>query len=365
MKIVHVVEAFGGGVYSFLTELCNALCDKNGYEIVVVYSVREQTPKNFKKDFSKKVKFVHVDMCRGLNPYKNIRSLFKLKKVLDIENPDIIHLHSSKAGFLGRIASYMNRFNMNKVFYNPHGFSFLQQNESKFKRKVFLALEKYASRFGGSIVGCSKGEYEEALKIQENCININNGINTKKIDEILKSIDKKKGLKESITIGTIGRICYQKNPQQFNQIAEKFPKYNFVWIGDGELKNKLTSSNIQVTGWMERKKVIEKLLDLDIYIMTSLWEGLPISLLEAMYLEKPVIVSDVIGNRDVIESNENGYVCSGVDEFIKKIKILIEEDSKREEIGKSARQSICKFYNEKIMLQEYKKLYMSLESIGD
>ncbi|MCB2295199.1 glycosyltransferase [Clostridium algoriphilum] len=86
-------------------------------------------------------------------------SLVQLKKILKKENPDIIHLHSSIAGFLGRIAYYANKFNMEKVFYNPHGFSFLQQNESKLKRTMFYALEKFASRLGGYIIGCSKGEF--------------------------------------------------------------------------------------------------------------------------------------------------------------------------------------------------------------
>ena len=319
-KIIYVVESFGAGVYTFLTELSNSIIEH--YEVVIIYSVREETPINFKNDFDTKIKFIQIDMCRGLNPVKNLKSLVQIKKVLKKENPDVIHLHSSKAGFLGRIACYANRFNMDKVFYNPHGFSFLQQNESKLKRKLFYGLEWFASRLGGYTVGCSKGEFEEALKISRKCININNGIDTSKIDKIIKEnnlniIHSKRNKK--LVIGTVGRICYQKNPQLFNDIAKFFTEYDFIWVGDGELKDKLVADNIKVTGWTERKEVIKELIDIDIFILTSLWEGLSISLLEAMYLGKPVIVSNVTGNKDVVYNNINGYIANDLNQYIKTI----------------------------------------------
>jgi glycosyltransferase involved in cell wall biosynthesis len=352
MKILHVVEAFGGGVYSFLVDLCNELINK--YEIILVYSVREQTPKSFRNDFDKKIKFIEIDMCRGLNPYKNIISLFELKKILKFENPDIIHLHSSKAGFLGRLASYINGFEMNKIFYNPHGFSFLQQNESKFKRKVYFELEKFAAKFGGNIVGCSKGEYKEALKISNRCVNINNGINTKKIDDIVKidNLDRKISNKK-IIIGTVGRICYQKNPILFNKIAERFPEYDFIWIGDGDLKSSLKSNNIKITGWLDKNKVIKEMLKFNIFILTSLWEGLPIALLEAMYLKRICVVSNVIGNKDVIKDNVNGFVCKSIYEYDKKIKYIIKNEEDFNIISKNAYKDIIENYNINKMVSEY------------
>ena len=287
-KVVYVVESFGAGAYTFLTELSNSIIEQ--YEVVIIYSIRKETPFNFKKDFNPKIKFIQIDMCRGLNPFKNLNAFVRLKKILKNENPDIIHLHSSIAGFLGRIACYVNRFNMDKVFYNPHGFSFLQQNESKLKRKLFYGLEWFASRLGGYIVGCSQGEYVEALKISKKCININNGIDINKIDEIIKinNLNWIKNNNNKLKIGTVGRISYARNPKLFNDIAKYFSKYDFIWIGDGELKNNLVADNIKVTGWSVRKEVIKELVDIDIFISTSLWEGLSISLLEAMYLGKPV-----------------------------------------------------------------------------
>ncbi|WP_315119230.1 glycosyltransferase [uncultured Clostridium sp.] len=358
-KIVHVVEAFGGGIYSFLTELCNELSKE--YEVVVVYSERKETPKYFKKDFNDNIKFIKVDMCRGLNPYKNIKSLFQLKSILKKEKPDLIHLHSSKAGFLGRIVSYWNGFNMNKVFYNPHGFSFLQQNENKFKRNIYLNLEQLASKFGGCIVGCSKGEYKEALKISKRCVNINNAIDTEKIDQMLVDNNLNRDVYKSnikITIGTVGRMCYQKNPLLFNEVAKKFPQCNFIWIGDGELKGELTSENIKITGWMDRKEVIREVLNFDIFIMTSLWEGLPIALLEAMYLKKPIVANNVIGNNNVVFNDYNGFLCNNLNDFVNSIDKLINDTNLINEISSNSKKYILENHLLKDMICNYKNLYL-------
>jgi glycosyltransferase involved in cell wall biosynthesis len=357
-KVAYVVESFAAGVYTFLIELCNFVVDYQ--EVVIIYSVRKETPPNFKDDFNPKIKFIEIDMCRGLNPYKNIKSFTQLKKILKKENPDIIHLHSSKAGFLGRIACYANKFNMDKVFYNPHGFSFLQQNESKFKRKLFYALESFAGRLGGYTVGCSKGEFEEALKISKKCININNGIDTDKIDKIIKENNLKiiENENNKLKIATTGRICYQKNPELFNEIAQYFTEYDFIWIGDGELKHKLVANNIKITGWVPSCKVIKELINIDIFILTSLWEGLSISLLEAMYLGKPVVVSNIIGNKDVVYNNINGYIANNLDEYIKAINyITINNIILDIKFKEKVRTNILKEYGKIQMVEKYINLY--------
>lgn len=357
-KIVHVVEAFAGGVYSFLTNLCNLLTDE--YEVVIVYSLREQTPRDFRKDFDTKIKFIKIDMCRGLNPCKDLKAFINLKKILKEEKPDVIHLHSSKAGFLGRAASYVNGFDMEKVFYNPHGFSFLQQNESKIKTTLYYILEKLASKFGGCIVGCSKGEYDEALKISNKCVNINNGIDIKKVDKIIaedKLDEEDYKNNKTIRIGTVGRICYQKNPLLFNEIAKSFPQYDFAWIGDGELKHKLTSQNIKITGWINKKEVIKEVLKLNIFILPSLWEGLPIALLEAMYLSRPVIVSNVIGNNNVVVNGINGFISNDCESFTKYIDLLVKDSDKKNKFKLNAKECVLKSYSIDNMLNKYIDIY--------
>mgnify|MGYP000621092902 FL=1 len=157
MKIVHVVECFAGGVFSFLSNLTNEL-DKEEY-IVIYGTNRDNIPQNFKERFPLKTQFIPwKNAGRSLNPVKDIKALWELYNILKkIDEIDVIHLHSSKAGFLGRIVSFLLG-KSNKTIYTPHAISFLRLDISPKKRKIFIWMEKFASFFGGKIVACSQSE---------------------------------------------------------------------------------------------------------------------------------------------------------------------------------------------------------------
>lgn len=334
MKIVHVVECFAGGVFSFLSNLTNEL-DKEEY--IVIYGVnRDNTPSNFKEKFPLNTKFIPWrNASRSLNPLKDIKALWELYMILKkIDNIDIIHLHSSKAGFLGRIVSFLLG-KSKKTIYTPHAISFLRLDVSPKKRKIFIWMEKFASFFGGKIIACSQSE-KEAIEEQgiKNVTFINNGIKP-------LQVEKKVNTSNKITIISVGRLSIQKNPKLFNDIALDFidnPNVQFIWCGDGELKSELTSSNIKCTGWIERKELENYLANADIYLSTSLWEGLPLSVLEAMSIGLPVVLSDCVGNRDLVQ--DNGFLYKNKKEATNDINELIEN---RELIDK-------KGYNSKILM---------------
>ena len=351
-KIVHIVESFGGGVYSVLQDLINNTSEE--FDITVLYGERKETPKDFKKDFNKNVDFIKIEnFTRSISIKKDLKAIKEVKQTIKKVNPDIIHLHSSKAGVIGRIAANGKKI---KMFYNPHGFSFLKQDDSKFKRIVYWWIEKITAIINKkcTIIGCSYGEYEEAKKLNKNSICINNGIDIEKMNELTKDLTERTIDYNNLKICTIGRIGYQKNPKLFNEIAEAFPNLKFTWIGDGEQKNLLTSNNITITGWKNKKEVLHILNDNDIFILCSLWEGLPISLLEAMYMKKICIVSNVMGNKDVIKDGKNGYIANRAEDYIKIIKKIDTIDIKNPENGKI---EINNIFDTKRMIQEYKKLY--------
>ena len=351
-KVLHIVESFGSGVFSFLVDLVNNTYEE--FDITIAYGKRVETLENFKEHFSDEVKFIEVkSFTRSINLIKDIKAFFEVKKIIKIESPDIIHLHSSKAGFIGRFVG--NGKNV-KMLYNPHGFSFLMKNSSKIKRLIYWGLEKIGSLRRCTVIGCSKGEYEEALKLTRNAVCINNGIDIEKLDEITEKFVQKDIDLKNLSFCTSGRIGYQKNPQFFNEIAKQFPNNKFTWIGDGDLRNELSSSNIVVTGWKKREDVLELVNNHDVFLLTSLWEGMPISLLEAMYLKKICIVTDCIGNRDVIEYGKNGFII-----YEKNYKDLIENIVKEDchQITKNAKDDILNIYNTMIMSNEYKRIYRS------
>lgn len=354
-KVLHIVEAFGGGVFSVLCDMFNGLSEE--YDIVVAYAKRKQTPENFKDYFKPNIKFIEVkNFTREVNFTKDIKALKEIKKIYKEEKPDIVHLHSSKAGILGRLGIHSREI---KMFYNPHGFSFLKQDDSKIKRLIYWWIEKATAIINKrcTIVGCSKGEYDEAFKLNKNSILINNGIDIEKLKKETENLNEKEIDSTNLKFCTVGRIGYQKNPKEFNEIAKMFPNIKFTWIGEGELRNELTSSNIDITGWKERKDVLQVLNENDIFILTSLWEGLPISLLEAMYMKKICIVSDVIGNRDVIENEKNGFIANDIENYKEIINQI--ENKGIEKLKEKAREDVMCLYSSNVMVGKYKTVYES------
>lgn len=114
-KILYIVEAMGGGVFTYIVDLANELVNK--YDMYIAYAVRKQTPKNYKDYFDKRIHLIEVkNFGRAINPTKDIAAFFEVKKIAAEVKPDVIHLHSSKAGAIGRIA-FDGKIPM---FYTPH-----------------------------------------------------------------------------------------------------------------------------------------------------------------------------------------------------------------------------------------------------
>lgn len=345
-KILYIVEAMGGGVFTYIVDLANELV--NEYDMYIAYAIRKQTPKNYKDYFDKRIHLIEVkNFGRAINPKKDIAAFFEVKKIASEVKPDVIHLHSSKAGAIGRVA-----FNGKiPMFYTPHGYSFLMESYRPIKRKMFKLIETVCAKRNCTTISCSVGEHQETLKLTKCATYVNNGINMAELQEIINKTEK---IPHPFTVYTLGRICYQKNPTQFNAVAEALPDIKFVWIGDGELRDELKSKNIEITGWADRSTAIKYAINADVFLLPSRWEGLPISLLESMYMKKACVVSNVIGNRDVIHSNENGFVCSNTEEFVHAIR---EVQSRVGKFTERAYQDVLEMYNTKVMAKQYSEKY--------
>lgn len=353
-KILFIVEAMGGGVFTYIVDLANELVKQ--HDMYIAFAIRKQTPTDFKNYFDKRIHLIPVNnFMRSISPYHDICAYFELKKIAEDVAPDIIHLHSSKAGAIGRLA-----FNRCKVplFYTPHGYSFLMRNHSMMKRLLYRTIENICALTKCTTISCSYGEHLETLKMTKRALYIDNGINVKSLQA---EIDNKPSCDEEkthFTVFSIGRICYQKNPRLFNEISEALPEIRFLWIGDGELRNELSARNIEITGWAKRNEVIKYALSADVFVLPSLWEGLPISLLEMMYMKKPCIVSNVIGNRDVICNGVNGFVCDNKDEFVQAIRTI--QAVFPHDLTEKAYAEICEHYNVMKMAEQYERAYFSV-----
>lgn len=340
MKITHVTEALAGGVLKSLAEITNAQIN-SGNEVILIFSKRIDTPKDdiLKTYFNNKTKFVFINMKSEINPFYDFISIIKLIFILVHINPEIIHLHSSKAGAIGRIASFLC-LKSNKTFYSPRGFSFLRKDINKRKRRLYLFMELVLSKLVPSLIACSMSEYKIAkslLKLKK--IYLAENAVTIKSDNFKKF---KNAEVSSFCIGTSGRITYQKDPSYFDKIVKNFSsKHNvtFKWIGDyayNYTENRL-DNKIVVTGWKSHQDVINEVSKLDIFIMTSLWEGMPLSLIEAQKIGIPCVVRNTVGNRDVVTNGETGFICSDIESFILKLQKLHLNENLRSKMSKKAK----------------------------
>lgn len=356
MKVVHIVEALAGGVTTYFKDLSvyfGEECNANKIETTIIFSSKrkEVDLNKIKNEFSKNILMYEIDMFREFSPIHDFISTIKLYKKLKSIKPDVVHLHSSKAGVIGRIACFALSTKP-KIFYTPHGYSFIRSDISTISKKFYWLIEKYIQRFfGGTTIACGDTEYEFAKKIGKSVLN-RNGI---AIEEVRKHNSDFENT--TLTIGIVARITSARNPQLFNQIANQFTNYQFVWIGDGELRHFITAPNIRITGWfMESKKVLEELNKIDVYLQTSLWEGLPIAVLEAMAMQKPVIATNIIGNKDVVENGETGFLFDNINELESFFKILENLDT-RKLIGENALKRCSLLFDKDKNLENLTSIY--------
>ena len=350
MKIMHIAEPFATGVLSFLIDITKRQVEMN--DIYILYGIRPLTPENVEELFDKRIHLIKINSFNGaINTVLSPKAYCEVYRWYKNIKPDIVHFHSSASGFIGRWLLPCNKI---PTFYTPHGYSFLMRDGSKMKRFIFWLIEYLSAQRPTTTIACSEGEYLEAMKLSKNSTYVNNGIDICELESFVREICE---IQKPIRVCTSGRILYQKNPRLFNEIARLLPEINFIWIGEGELKTELTSPNITITGWIKREEALRIIRNVDFFILPSLWEGLPISLLEAMYLRKICLVSDVIGNRDVIKNGVNGLICNLASEYADAIKKIVSGQIDGKKMSNVASYDIVKNYNIDLMAQKYSEIY--------
>jgi glycosyltransferase involved in cell wall biosynthesis len=361
VKIIHVTEALGGGVAHYLSQLARAQA-ADGHEVVLVHSVRSDTPLEVLEAlFPAPIKRAVLPMVTRIAPLADLRAFRQLRTLLKHAQPDVLHVHSSKAGVLGRVAAISLGMQA-RTFYSPHGFAFLREDISPARRQLFLSLERAVGRLGNTLLACSATELDLAQRqvgharacLVENSIDLG----VVPVCRASESIDGR------VRVMTSGRICYQKAPWRFAALAEACTDLpaDFVWLGDGDLRDALRvdgqlPSQLTISGWQTREAVYASLSVADIFVMPSLWEGMPLALIEAQAAGLPAVVSDVVGNRDVVIDGETGFVCKDDQDLLQTTRRLIEDPALRLKMGRAARERALSRFSVERMHRELMAAY--------
>ena len=341
MKVLHVGQMIGGlGVY--IRNTVTYISDE--FEFVIVHGETDNSKPVMKN--GKEVKEYTISLYRKLNPLKDLKGLIQVIRIIQKEKPDIIHCHSAKGGFIGRMAGFLTR---TKTFYTPHAFSFLS-TQNKIKKRIYLFLERMA-RLDSFLLACSESEKElgmEQVHYKEKRAYVwsNSVPDAQTVPP--------SGLKEtSPYICYIGRPSYQKNPfflvNVIREVHKAYPDIRFYILGVGyyspdleRMKRIITQyqleNTIELFPWLNHNETMGYVKNALFYLTTSRYEGLPLAVIEAMSLGKCIVASDVLGNKDCVKDGYNGYLLPLQENlFAKKIIELIGHSDLTETFGKNSR----------------------------
>jgi len=387
-KIIHIITRLDKGGSAENTLLTALGINKKKYEVILVkgptYESRMSNKEHatisadLKEARLKGVRIVNLPfLLRRINPVYDLLALFSLYVFLIKENPTIVHSHTSKAGLLGRLAAKLAGVPI--IVHTPHGHVFFGYF-GPLKTKIFILLEKLASRITDKIATLSNREKEDYIlfKIAEEdkLSVICSGIGLNKFKESLLSekqnLKKELGIPQnSLIVGTAGRLVPVKGPEFLIKAAKyiisKYPDTYFIFTGDGPLENALNrkaremgiSENIIFLGW--RDDVAKIISIYDIFVLPSLNEGMGRVLAEAMALGKPIVASNTGGIPDLVIHGKNGFLVppKNPKELAKYIQVLIEDKDKREKMSLKGKEMSLNFSAE-IMIEKIASLYKEL-----
>jgi glycogen(starch) synthase len=260
----------------------------------------------------------------------------RMKKV----SPDVVITHGNYR-ILARIAAITSR-----VPVRVH----VEHNVSTYKKIHYIIVNRMLARFTDRIVCISDTARNSLLEIEkinpEKAIVIPNGVNT----ERFKSTDREEGIGARRRVGIIARFYEQKGHIFFVKAIEKVVRevrdVEFWFVGDGPLRAKI-EAQVAAQGLQDyclffgfRADVASILKDLDLFVLSSLWEGMPISLLEAQYHGIPSVVTNVGGNPEVITDGFNGLLVppKDPDALARSILKLLRDKEMSQELGRRARE---------------------------
>ena len=359
MRVLHVIARLNvGGTARYITRLAEEL-PKHKIETFVATGFVQGSEEE--DSSAKKLKVIRIpSLGRQFNPIKDHFAFKRLLEIVKEVKPDILHTHTFKAGYIGRIKTReitKAAGKRVKFVHTFHGHLFDDPEFSGLKSLIITSFERrFAMRTDAIVtVGAQVGKelLEREIGRPEQFTNISPGVEPLKIP---KSMPRKK-----ITIGWIARVTGVKNPLRALEIARLFPKAQFLIAGGGDLLDQVKAQapkNTKVLGWTDAAKLFAAS---DIILSTSENEGMPIALIEAQLASKPVVATHVGGVAEVVINNKSGFVTKkNTKDLASALEKLIESKALRTAQGKAAKAHATKAFSVEKMINAHVSLYKKL-----
>jgi glycosyltransferase involved in cell wall biosynthesis len=376
IKVCYIITKLDlGGAQKVALAIGNGL-NKNLFNVFFITGIGGILDKAIDKTF--KV-YKLKQLVREISLIEDLKATITIYKILKIERPDIVHTHTPKAGILGRIAAKLA--GVQTIFHTVHGYGFSDKHKWYLKY-LFIYIERFCALFSTKLIFVSKENIRRGFKYKiskkNNFTLIRAGIDT----NFYKNFGLKSDFKKSIGINHNAKIVVtmayfkpQKNLKDFINVARLVTKnikdVVFVIVGDGEQRKELESliekfnltNKVILLGW--RTDIANILKSSDIFVLTSLWEGLPCSILEAMCCAKPVIANAIDGIKEIVVDNKTGFLIEPNDyeQMTKKIEYLLLNDNISKEMGKNGFNLVEEEFNINYVIKQHEKLYLNFKCL--
>jgi glycosyltransferase involved in cell wall biosynthesis len=327
IKVLHIITRLIIGGAQENTMYTAEYLDKLHFQVDVISGPQTGMEGSLIDEF--RIRGIHLlilpQLVREINPIKDVIAIYRLSMLIRKNHYSIVHTHSSKAGILGRIAAFLASSPV--IVHTVHGWSF-HNYLPHWVRSIYILLERFTARFTDAIIVVSKNDLTKGINNKISQRNkyflIHSAIPLPDFSPALidrDSIRQELGVSNKTPLlGFIGRFSPQKNPLEWVRVAalvqQAVPDCHFLMVGNGPLRNQVTSllieldlvQNTTMTGL--RRDIPQLLSIMDVLLLTSLWEGLPRVIPEAMLVGVPVVASAVDGSAEIIQNDVTGYICT-------------------------------------------------------
>ncbi len=311
---------------------------------------------------------------RPINPLKDFLALIEIYKFIKKNNIDIVHTHSSKAGILGRFVARLAKVKF--IIHTVHGWSF-NDYQLLFMRSMFIGLERLIAQFTHKLIVVSCYDQQKGLKNrigdEDKYKLIRYGIEYTEFISGDQKIKEEFGINSTdLIVGMISCFKPQKSPQDFIKLSflvnRILPNVKFLLVGDGILRNQVKKlinkfqlqNKVILTGW--RRDIPRILSAIDVFVLTSLWEGLPISVLEAIAFSKPVVATNTGGIEEIVVEGKNGFLVQPCDikSLSERLTVLLRNENLRKDMGQNAKGLFDFNFSVENMVKNNQDLYENL-----
>jgi glycosyltransferase involved in cell wall biosynthesis len=379
VPVLHIITRLIVGGAQENTMYTAALLDKSRFAVEVISGPQTGSEGSLMEELRDRGIPLTIlpDMLRQVNPLHDLRNLLQLTRRMRNGNYPIVHTHSSKAGILGRLAAHLAGVPI--IVHTVHGWSF-HNHMSPLARWAYIVLERWCASFTDTLIVVASSDIQKGLQAgigrPEQYLLIRSAIpledfNPSHYDR--KTIRQELGLPlDCPVLGNIGRFSEQKNPLDWVRIAgrvsRQLPECRYLLVGDGPLRPQVEAM-LKEEGLVERtivtglrRDVPRMLSAMDVFLLISLWEGLPRVIPQSLAMGIPIVSGRADGIIEAITDGQNGYLGDrdDLDVLASRCLELLNNPMLRATMGERGRELAVREFDIKNMVGQIAQLYDEL-----